>query len=234
VADPVFLFSHLDWFEMGRYSEALQKIEEERKKKGLDPFQKPSSRNHFAFRNYTIGILAVLIIVLVIVYIYGVQKGMHLASVSSPVRNSPEAQKPLNEVAASEGDTALLENLERMMKMSYEAKPQVPTSGVAPTVSSQETKQNKTDFYTIQLAAYQDIVHAREEAGKLNQEGYRAIILRSNKYFAVCIDKFDNKSQADTRLAEIKNALGETMYPGAWIHFVKAKTAQSHASAKIT
>ncbi len=221
---------------MGRYSEALRKIEEERKKKGLEPLQKPSDGNHFAFRNYGLGILAILAIVLVVVYLHGVQKGMHLASVPSPVKNSSEVQKPLNEMTASEGDTALLENLERMMKMSYEVKPevkpQVPTSNAAPVVSSQETGQNKTDFYTIQLVAYQDIVRAREEADKLNQQGYRAIIVRSNKYFGVCIDKFDDKSQANMRLAEVKNALGETKYPGAWVRFVKAKSTQPQPQAQ--
>lgn len=220
---------------MGRYSEALRKIEEERKKKGLGPFQEPSGKSRFAFRNYAMGTLAVLLIVLAVVYVHGFQEGLRLANTAGSVKNSSsEAQKPLNEMAASEGNTALLENLERMMKMSYEAKPQVPTSGIAPTVSSQETKPNKTDFYTIQLAAYPDIVHAREEASKLSQKGYRAIILRSNKYFAVCIDKFEDKARADVRLAKVKSALGETMYPGAWVHFVKAKDAQSQASAKTT
>ncbi len=213
---------------MGRYSDALQKIEEERKKKGLGPFQAPFGKSSPVFRNYAIGIVAVLVIVLAVVYIRGVRKGMRLASMPSPEKNSSEPQKPLsNEVAATEGNTALLDNLERMMKMSYEAKPQASSPAAVPDASGQAIQQSKTNFYTVQLVAYQDVVRAREEASRLNQEGYRAIILRGGKYFAVCIDKFDDKTQADARLSEIRDALGETMYPGAWVRLVKTKRAVS-------
>lgn len=214
---------------MGRYSEALQKIEEERKKKGLDPFQTSSEKRNLVFRNYAIWIFGVLVVVLAIVYIHGVRKGMHLANAPVLDNNAAETQKPLNEMAASEGNTALLDNLDRMMKMSYEAKLSSSPSSTISAGSTKVAQQNKTDFYTIQLASYQDIARAREEANKLNQAGYRAIILRGGKYFSVCVDKIDDKTQANMRLAEVKTALGETTYPGAWVRSVKAKNIQPQA-----
>ena len=201
---------------MGRYSEALQKIEEERKQKGLEPFGSPSGKKLLGLKNYAIGMAAVSIVVLVLVYAHGIQKGKE--SVSPSVQTSG-SNSPLNEMAAAEGNSALLENLDRLMKVPDQTKPDVPIPTSDPL---------KTDFYTIQLVSYQSVERAREEALKLNEKGYHAIILRSGKYQAVSIDKFDDKARATRRLNELRSALGST-YPGALVRFVKVKTPSTPA-----
>ena len=172
-------------------------------------------------KNYAIGISAISLIILGLVYAHGVRKGKELEVAHSLKTELPGAEKtdsgrPINDIAASEGNAALLDNLERMMKTSYEVKPGTSTSGP-------ELEQAKTDFYTIQLVSYQDIERARQEADKLNQKGYHTLILRSGKYSAVCIDKLEDKIQAARRLSELQNILGAT-YPGALVRFVKTKS----------
>ena len=59
---------------MGRYTEALRKLEEERNKKRSDSLgPKPPSK--FGFKAFVIGAAVCAVVILVLVYAFGVRRG---------------------------------------------------------------------------------------------------------------------------------------------------------------
>ena len=143
---------------MGKYTEALRKIEEERNK------QKPNFEGEaprLSFKAYAIGIVVALLIGSVAIFAYGVRRGIRSSQVSSAsisppaltVSDAPKAEgtsvviSPVGEVAESGENKMLLENLEKMMDLSYqEGTPTLkPESAQEPKPA--ETGEKKSNFY---------------------------------------------------------------------------------------
>ncbi len=213
---------------MGKYTEALRKIEEERVKKVPDP--KVLSHN-LDFRNYAIGISVVGVVIIILVYSYGVYSGSRS---KKPVPAEISVASPVQQVSNADQNAMLLENVEKMMQLPLSQerpviKPEV-NAQVESTIKPEETGTPNIetpapkDFYTIQLVAYEQESMAKLEARKLLAQGYKPLILRSSNFFKVCIGKFPIKEQAELELQRIKTTFDGRTYYDAFIRLVKAKT----------
>ena len=197
---------------MGKYSEALRKIEEERGKVSLFSTSNPQPN----WRPYVLIFFVTAGILLVGIYGYGVYSGRQIKE------KEVKAQIPLP--VQADQSTQLLENVEKMMQLDYKTDQPSLKTDIKPVVPVQQVKTValKEDFYTIQLIAYQDEKLAKAEAEKLSLEGYKILIFRGEKYFKVSIGKYADQAEAQTTLAKIKNQFG-TKYHDAFIRFVKNK-----------
>ncbi|MBI3999201.1 MAG: SPOR domain-containing protein [Candidatus Omnitrophica bacterium] len=216
---------------MGKYSEALRKIEEERLKGKVTPLslsaQPKQSRK---WKGYAIGATVFIAIILLSVYAHGVRKGMRAAETLSLEASLPPAEEPepigsVGQLAESGKDELLLNSLEGMMKLSYQENPSVSEAQSASNNEEPTPAPPPQNFYTIQLASFQNVESAREEAKKLMDQGYQAIVLRSSKYYSVCVDKFENAAQAAERLIQLKDAFGGGVYQDTFVRFVRQKQA---------
>ena len=201
---------------MGRYTEALRKIEEERVK------QIPTARivpHSFPVRNYVLGISIFTVVVIIIVYAYGVYNGSQHRK--KQVMIDLPAVSPVHQVSNADQNTLLLENVEKMLQLSTQGeKPALKTE--VNTDLKQPITSNEIDFYTIQLTAYNQEPTAELEARKLLEQGYQPLVLRGSKFFKVCVGKFPTKEAADFELQKIK-ATTAGRYQDAFIRLVKSK-----------
>ena len=108
---------------------------------------------------------------------------------------------------------------------SYEENQSAPEAQSAPSEEESTPAPTPQNFYTIQLASFQNVESAREEAKKLMDQGYQALVLRSSKYYSVCVDKFENAAQAAERLIQLKDAFGGKVYQDTFVRFVRQKQA---------
>lgn len=184
---------------MGKYTEALRKIEEERIKKIQDPQVVP---NHLNYRNYVVGIAIVVLVAAIVIYSYGMYRGSQLNK-KRVAAEMPAAVSPVHQVSNSDQNALLLENVENMMRLSQDP-------------------EKAADFYTVQLIAYEQEGAAKSEAQKLIDQGYRPLILRGSKYFKLCVGKFETKKEAETEMKNIKST-NSHFYQDAFIRLVKAK-----------
>ena len=221
---------------MGKYSEALRKIEEERLKGKATPLSLSAQpKQNLKWKGYAIGATVFIAIILLSVYAHGVRKGMRAAetlSLEVPVTQAllPPAEEPepigsVGQLAESGKDELLLNSLEGMMRLSYQENPSVPEAQSASSDEETTPAPPPQNFYTIQLASFQNVESAREEAKKLMDQGYQAIVLRSSKYYSVCVDKFENAAQAAERLIQLKDAFGGKVYQDTFVRFVRQKQA---------
>ena len=224
---------------MGKYSEALRKIEEERLKGNSLPSPGWPVRK---LKFYLVVTAVILFVLVVAVYGHGIRKGLNLASTSQPQAVSqakaeaiaPTAQKletPVSETPKSQDNSMLLNSVEQLAELTYQdSKTLSASSGGSemPTeagVNQPTLVKQSEGFYTIQLASFQDREAAKSVAEDLRDEGYSAFVVLSSKYSAVCIDKFDVKTNAKARLSEIKSSLSGTKYQDAFIRYVKPKVS---------
>ena len=198
---------------MGKYTEALRKIEEERKKDESSPF--PKSGPHL--KRYVIGAFLLLGFILAAAYGYGLRHG----SRSPKMSLSEHETVPVSEsgdATGMEGDKDLLQNVEKMLLLSY------GKDEVSETPSSQPA-QTQANYYTVQLAAYQEESRARNENMKLNQEGLDVFILDAGQFYVVCIGHFPDRQQATERLFELKNStFQDGRYQDAFVRLIKPKS----------
>ena len=207
---------------MGRYTDALRKLEEEKYKRRPESSGLPPARSS-RFKPYAIGVVVCLVITLILVYAFGVRQGAEIIKTSVPVPApvpEPPSSAPVqeadttssvNQLAAGGDNALLLESVEDMMKLSYSA----PTSN--------ETPVPQLEFYTIQLVTYESSERAQVEAERLKANGFSAFIVRNGKYHEVCIEKFETRAPALNRLSEIRSSSGADFYPDAFVRYVKRK-----------
>ncbi len=201
---------------MGKYTDALRKIEEERIKK-IEPTVPVLAS--FNFRPYVIGIAAVAVITALTIYGYGVQRGSELKKSVSAAEISPEIS-PVHQVSNTDQNALLLQNVENMIKT--EVNPPIPQPITPIELSPVPAPAPPQDFYTVQLVAYGQEEKANLEAQKLLGQDFRPLILHSSKLFKVCVGKFETKDQANLELENIKTTKHMTS-PDAFIRLVKAK-----------
>lgn len=202
--------------KMGRFSEALKKIEEERHRREGTQAESFAPKGR-GFKRYLISFAIIFAIIGLAVYGYGLRKGLDLAKTETiPLPQKAEIE-PTPEPASKPEDALLLSAVEQMVKLNYEEEQPTP-----PAETPQESIQN---FYTIQLASFQDAEAARFVAKDLRAQGYETFVVKSGKYFAVCVEKFASKEEARLRLTEIRSSSGGTQYQDAFVRYVKPKTS---------
>ncbi|MBI4358070.1 MAG: SPOR domain-containing protein [Candidatus Omnitrophica bacterium] len=192
---------------MGRYSEALRKIEAERNKRDKSFSSDSISRKSIGFP-FWVAVFSVIL--LAVVYGFGLRTGARVSEMSSHLQSSPRA--------------------ELTFARTLNPKPVLPEMAPTPPNVTPEVKQSLpeveqwvSDFYTIQLVAYRSEESAREEARKLRDEGYRSLILKGTTYYSVCIGKFPDEVAADGTLSELRSSFPEGAYQDAFVRIVRRK-----------
>ncbi len=207
---------------MGKYTEALRKIEEERTKKIQDPDSILSKGVNL--KSYAIGIAVAAGIVILLVYAYGVYRGSRSKEAVNDAQPIPEVPPPPPDEHA-----LLLENVEKMMQLSMnQGIATVSTSRPSPepppaeeTTPMPVVPEMSKDFYTVQVAAFEQEQTAKNEAQKLVTKGYKPLILKGTGLFKLCIGKFPTKEEADAELLKIKSE--DQSYHEAFSRLVKRK-----------
>ena len=72
----------------------------------------------------------------------------------------------------------------------------------------------KLGRFTVQLVTYDNQNLAEKEIARLKEKGYDGFVIPSGRFYQVCANYFDNKSQARTDLETLKES---GRYPGAYI-----------------
>ena len=198
---------------MGRYSEALRKIEEERQKK--DPSLFVGEGNFRKVKPYLITLGIIFFVIILSIYGYGIREGMRLRSPSNnqlTTFKEPKQEIALSVTSPQPDNAVLLNTVEQMVGLTY--------SKASPEPESLQMLQT---FRTIQVASFKDHEAARSVAKDLSDQGHEAFVVLSGKYFSVCIGKFKEKAEAQTRFAELRTFLLEHGYQDAFVRYVKRK-----------
>ncbi len=204
---------------MGKYTDALRKIEEERVKK-FEKIELPVPvSTSFNFRPYAIGIAVVALIAAITIYAYGVHRGSQLKKGVPATEISPEVS-PVQQISNTDQNALLLANVENMIKT--EVNPPVPEPITPIEALPKPAPASPQDFYTVQVIAYRQEDKAKLEAQKLLGQDFQPLILRGSKLFKVCVGKFETKDQANLELENIKTTK-HLAYPDAFVRLVKAK-----------
>lgn len=78
-----------------------------------------------------------------------------------------------------------------------------------------------TGRYTLQLITYTSRARAQEEVNELQENGFYAFIVPTEKHFQVCVHRFEKAADARKYLDELSRNGGLKRYPGAFIRVVK-------------
>lgn len=199
---------------MGKYSEALRKIEEERKKEdGINESGKPS----WNLKPYMIAALLLLVFVLAVAYGYGLRHGARLPEDSALEHGVIPVDRGADPTEIVEGED-LLQNVEQILKLSY------GKDGITNEQTVSVNDQVQADYYTVQLGAYQEETRARQEVIKLTQEGLNVFALNAGRFYAVCAGRFTTRDQAAFQLLELKKGtFQDGRYQDAFVRLVKLK-----------
>jgi cell division septation protein DedD len=160
---------------------------------------RPKEKKLFSFTlEFLIVILIVFIVLCVISFALGVEKGRRIAiqKAALPVKE-PKEQIP------AQLSTEYSRQLEvpSPQILSSERK---PDEAKAALIKKEPTTQKKelpvslpqVSIYTIQVASYSKEEEAKREVERLKQNGLKAFMLQKGKYSIVCVGDFKNKTEA--------------------------------------
>lgn len=153
-----------------------------------------------------IGLVLVLMVVYVMSFTWGVEKG------KSSVRNS----QIITKTQTTPLPTALPENLTLVEEAPsladrIETAPAatIPVDASLTQIAESKPKDSLTDKpsgkYTIQHVIYVTESAAEREIKKLNKKGQTAFMIPSGKYLQVCVSGFQTKSEANKSLRQLRN-----------------------------
>lgn len=133
-------------------------------------------------RNYEKIIMLIigLVITGIISFSLGVEKGKRLAQSTQIV---PQQIKP-------ESVDALKNQVQPKIEKPELVKPSAPA--------------DSPQYYTIQLASYQNTALARKEAQDLKKKGLLPLVLTKGRYTVLCVGNFTNKETARSLLSELR------------------------------
>lgn len=158
----------------------------------------------------------------VLAYSLGFQNGRISGPASEPHIGIKSAVLAMwNSIACSSKSGAVPKGTEAEKKLEVVAQV-VPDH--APECQSADEKnviEVAEALYTIQLITYQNRSRADREIKTLNDLGYESFLIPSGKYYQVCVDRFQAKSDASKRLFELKSGAYGQIYRGAYIRPVK-------------
>ncbi|MFC1807173.1 SPOR domain-containing protein [Candidatus Omnitrophota bacterium] len=138
----------------------------------------------FSIEHIIIGVIA-LIILGMIIFSAGVERGK---------RVERKKRKFKVEVEVKKSDAAIEKDAARTNKV--DAAP-LMTEKTEPLKSAPKLKEKRvTTLYTIQLASYLKEETAANAASALKEDGHKAFVRESGKYFTVCVGEFKEKQKA--------------------------------------
>lgn len=139
-------------------------------------------------------LMAIAFIITVIVsFSFGVERGKKLQLANSGTRLDLALKVQPAPAAVKTEPPAPVVN-----KPLYQA---APAESVASKQTSPEYMHN---YYTIQLASFQNKISAQKEAELLKKRGFTPLIISKGKFSVLCVGNFPNKKTAESLLAELK------------------------------
>ena len=145
----------------------------------------------------TIVLCIVLLMILVLSFSFGVERGRKV----SPFISSVPAQK----ISLQNQNNAIMPTSSKpaiapMAVNKNMSSPVVPASvPVAPVAKPIENFN-----YTIQVASYKQASYAQKEADQLKTKGFEAFVLTKGSYSIVCVGKFMQTAQAKKMASRLK------------------------------
>jgi len=141
-----------------------------------------------------------LLMVYVLVFSYGVEKGKRFA------------------VAELKAERAKRESMAQEFRQKLYEKDGAPTSPAAQTPAAQEDRPDSEPaagdlprgMYTIQVITFKSPSAAAREIGRYAEKGRRGFVIPSGSFHQVCIDRYETREKANQVLKELK---GEGLAP---------------------
>jgi len=133
------------------------------------------------------------IMLMVLVFSLGVERGKRLAGAAAPKKDAPDKQASDKEYKTS---AAVKEDV---------AVAQQDTKRPAP-LPEKEKKAVKSDLFTIQVIAYRSKKSAQRELERLSEKGYKPFIITGGGYYQVCVGEYANKDESKNDFLELKKS----------------------------
>ena len=151
-----------------------------------------------------IAVLAIaLLMLMVLSFSLGVEKGKRLARLSQPM--SPSVKPTTVTTPSAKGvEPVHTQTPPVLTKPVNENHPvSVPVTTVSTTVTTekvvpivQTALSTREDFYTVQVASFKQEKYARQEAMSLKQKGYEIFVIPKGQHSIVCVGRFAKKNEA--------------------------------------
>lgn len=138
-------------------------------------------------RGYERAIIVIIsaIIIGVVSYSLGVEKGKRIELIRASSRLDMAAAKPVDAPAATQPEPAA-----------------VPDPGT--TKANEPGLQPGMSSYTIQVASLRNEPAARKEAEALRKKGLSVVVLSKGKYNVICVGHFPDKAKAGVYLSQLR------------------------------
>jgi cell division protein FtsN len=157
----------------------------------------------FNLRKFIIALI-IFIVINLLSFSVGVEKGLHLSMVSKDkienakntevIQNTQQVTKPLDVPVVSKKDN-VVDKIDKPIN-----KPKVEPSKKPPSDGE----------YSIQVASYRKNLQAEKEADTLRKKGYLAFVLKKGDYIVVCVGKFKDKTEASQDLNKLKKTYSDS------------------------
>ena len=149
----------------------------------------------------TIGLTLVLLVVYVLTFSWGVEKGKkssHESQVNRPVPAEVSSTETSQAVIASVAKTPSVAMIDESVPMEVP----IPVAELPKPVAKVVKPEGK---YTIQHVTYITQSAADREIQKLAKRGYSSFVIPSGKHLQVCIAAFQSRQDASQLLRQLKS-----------------------------
>ncbi len=143
-------------------------------------------------------ILMAAVIVAVISFSLGIQRGRRVASRSTPLPEPPARQETPLPAAA------VLPPQEAALQPTTQTPPQQPAVPARRAPATLEQKATPSGAYTVQLASFDNHTHAQAETATLKKKGYAPLVMVKGKFVIVCVGSFPDKKAAEAFQTKLK------------------------------
>ena len=181
-------------------------------KKGSHPFRKDAAFGKkitlkFSYEN--IILLSIGIIMLIVIFFsLGVEKGKKIAMRDKNIRFAEQAPEP----AVKRGEAIIKKDEDAVVAAE---------KAVAPVAESykeaeEAVREAPSKPYTIQVIAFKNEKNAVQEVERLKKSGYKAFIAPSGEWAQVCVGRYENREASKEDFTALKEK-----YPGCYFRRVE-------------
>ena len=175
---------------------------------------------------HIIVLAIVLIMMLVITFSMGVEKGKKVVLKNPSAENQPKVvgtiPNPNRMIAVQQSHQQLKQGAPTSMKreevQSPNARPgAIPNGQINLEKNRQileiplEKKKLFEELYTIQVASFKSQMSAQKEAQTLRSKGFEIFVLPKGEHLIVCVGKFEQKDVARKFLNKLKNKYSDSL-----------------------
>ncbi|MFH1045983.1 MAG: SPOR domain-containing protein [Candidatus Omnitrophota bacterium] len=165
-----------------------------------------------------------LIMILIVCYSLGVEKGKYLAKLSTDVDVIAIKAEPTPSLESAKTENLIKEvPLKSPIKETTKPKDEpLPTKTAeekkapAPQEKKVKIKIANKQLYTIQVATFRQSTSVQKETDRLKKIGYSSFPISSNKLTALCIGNYKSKGEASKDLVKLKK-----LYSDCYVRLVK-------------